>query len=274
MGEMPKEDDIYYIKSSIYPWVRIDNNTWIVNYPSIKKGIQIHLRLQRFKKGITKKFLKDVSVREIYKNKKAVEEHMNTKHTMYTLSSYTTNPQYDRGVNFFAKKYKALLLLPLSRDIRPVLSYVDKIFKERFRGRDLTKFAAWRKAPSSEKQQKYVYNIVNRYMQERLAPDTRLSIINEIPNLKSGEVSDFLAAYTIVGTNDSLEHFVDLLHKRAIKENKLEPQREYTNLKPFFEMMRKGADLEELKRLDLANSNTSQSDMTNQNKPTPQFHEP
>lgn len=274
MGEMPKEDDIYYIKSSIYPWVRIDNNTWIVNYPSIKKGIQIHLRLQRFKKGITKKFLKDVSVREIYKNKKAVEEHMNTKHTMYTLSSYTTNPQYDRGVNFFAKKYKALLLLPLSRDIRSVLSYVDKIFKERFRGRDLTKFAAWRKAPSSEKQQKYVFNIVNRYMQERLAPDSRLSIINEIPNLKSGEVSDFLAAYTIVGTNDSLEHFVDLLHKRAIKENKLEPQREYTNLKPFFEMMRKGADLEELKRLDLANSNTSQSDMMNQNKPTPQFHEP
>lgn len=235
MGELSKDDDQYYIRSSLYPWVKVGSQ-WILYYPSIKPNVEIHLRLQRFKKGITRSFIKSVKVTNIYKSKKDVEEHMDTNQTFYTLSSYTTNPNYDTGYNRFAKKYKALLLLPLTTDIRAVLSYVDKIFKERFRGRDYTKYAKWRNTPASEKQQIFAYRLVNKYIRERFDQATRLAIINEIPSLRRGVLSDFLLAQSIFGST-AVETFASALHDRAQKEIAADPKRTLNNLKPLFKMI-------------------------------------
>lgn len=197
LGADDKESDEYYIKHSLYPWIKVGPNMWIVNYAGINAYTGVHLRLQRHKRGLTKEFLAEVSVSSIYKDKKSLQQNSTAQNKLvYTLSAYRKNSNYRAGPNNRDWKYNKRLIAPVTRDIRKLLTHVDRMFKQNPRIRTATKFQPWRSEKPTSKQERLVFALLNGKLHD-LDPRMKRSVIDEIPQMSRGQVSDFLMAHSI-----------------------------------------------------------------------------
>ncbi|CCH44066.1 ATP-dependent RNA helicase [Wickerhamomyces ciferrii] len=228
-GDLGKETDLYYIASSQYPLCRIDNNTWVLPYPSGKGDI--HLRLQRHQRLVTKEFFKAVSVTGIYKTKSQAEALRDAKGPIYTLASYTLNPRF--GEKMWDKMYKSKLLLPFSKDVRIPLSYITKLLREVAGARNLTKTAFWRSEPPTIKQLRSVVA-----MMKRSSKKLEITHINQLPNLTKGEVADFMTSVNISNTQYPRSILYNKLQKKAKEQEELYPEK---TLKSEYEILHPSA---------------------------------
>lgn len=212
-----KSIDRFFIKSAVHAWVNgIPENVWVLPVP--KKHRAAHLRLQIHPDGISKDFWKDVDASHIYTSKKPA---LNIKSKLYTLSLYEERAQFKDKWNYpfnrYQKRYSASLVMEVTDDIRKALSFAKRVMdlSEASAYVDLTKFAKWRKTPSTPKQIEFAWSSIQAVMKGEEQKNRDL-VKGILENMNKGEMSDFLTAHNIFRT-EVLKRFVRGCIKRARK---------------------------------------------------------
>ncbi|CCH42846.1 ATP-dependent RNA helicase [Wickerhamomyces ciferrii] len=207
-------NDLFLVKNSLYPWLKIDEDTWIISNPdSSSTPINSHIKLQRHREGIKRGFLKHVSIDKVYTSKKAFERNFDKKSLVYSLSLHTLknaeHPKFkfdfqgskdskQRRFRSNLDDYENSLLMPLSRDIVIPLSYVDKFVKG-VSSDDFTKNSKWRSLPASESSKTFLLHLVIESQIAKTSPAKLIPMMGMVQSLTEGEAQELILSYTASG---------------------------------------------------------------------------